>query len=172
MGSVLGVRLAARPNSVSLPAPFGPSRSFFARKQGTRKTVRVQPETHYARSGDVSIAYHVVGTGPFDLVWVQGFVSNVELAWQQPILATFNRQLASFCRLIRFDKRGTGSVPLQVHHRTYERRGAELDSTSSRSAQLATAFSTSGSSWQADPARGGDRATGIGHHTPPARAQS
>jgi pimeloyl-ACP methyl ester carboxylesterase len=68
----------------------------------------VQPETHYARSGDVSIAYQVVGTGPFDLVWVQGFVSNVELVWQQPILATFNRQLASFCRLIRFDKRGTG----------------------------------------------------------------
>jgi hypothetical protein len=40
----------------------------------------VQPETHYARSGDVSIAYQVVGMGPFDLVWVQGFVSNVELA--------------------------------------------------------------------------------------------
>ena len=119
---------AARPNSVCLPAQFGPSRSFFARKQRTRKTVPVQPETHYARSGDVSIAYQIVGMGPFDLVWVQGFVSNVELAWQQPILATFNRQLASFCGLIRFDKRGTGSVPLQVHHRTYERRGAELDS--------------------------------------------
>jgi pimeloyl-ACP methyl ester carboxylesterase len=70
--------------------------------------VPVQPETHYARSGDVSIAYQVVGTGPFDLVWVQGFISNVELAWQQHTLATFNRQLASFCRLIRFDKRGTG----------------------------------------------------------------
>ena len=68
----------------------------------------VQPETHYARSGDVSIAYQVVGTGPFDLVWVRGFVSNVELDWQHPPLATFNRQLASFCRLIRFDKRGTG----------------------------------------------------------------
>jgi pimeloyl-ACP methyl ester carboxylesterase len=66
------------------------------------------PDTHYTRSGDVSIAYQVVGTGPFDLVWVPGFVSNVELAWQLPILATFNRQLASFCRLIRFDKRGTG----------------------------------------------------------------
>jgi class 3 adenylate cyclase len=82
--------------------------ALLAQNQRTRKTVPVQPETHYARSGDVSIAYQVVGTGPFDLVWVQGFVSNVELAWQQPILATFNRQLASFCRLIRFDKRGTG----------------------------------------------------------------
>ena len=68
----------------------------------------VQPETHYARSGDVAIAYQVVGTGPFDLVWVQGFISNVELAWQQHTLAAFSRQLASFCRLIRFDKRGTG----------------------------------------------------------------
>jgi pimeloyl-ACP methyl ester carboxylesterase/class 3 adenylate cyclase len=70
--------------------------------------VPVQPETHYARSGDVAIAYQVVGTGPFDLVWVQGFISNVELAWQQHTLAAFSRQLASFCRLIRFDKRGTG----------------------------------------------------------------
>jgi class 3 adenylate cyclase len=68
----------------------------------------MEPETHYAKSGDVSIAYQVVGDGRFDLIWVQGFVSNVELAWQQPTLATFNRQLASFCRLIRFDKRGTG----------------------------------------------------------------
>jgi pimeloyl-ACP methyl ester carboxylesterase len=66
------------------------------------------PDTHYATSGDVSIAYQVMGSGPFDVVWVQGFVSNVELAWQQPTLAAFNRGLAGICRLIRFDKRGTG----------------------------------------------------------------
>ena len=66
------------------------------------------PETHYARSGDVAIAYQVLGSGPLDVVWVQGFVSNVELLWQQPTLAAFNRRLAGFCRLIRFDKRGTG----------------------------------------------------------------
>jgi class 3 adenylate cyclase len=66
------------------------------------------PDTHYATSGDVSIAYQVLGSGPFDVVWVQGFVSNVELAWQQPTLAAFNGGLARFCRLIRFDKRGTG----------------------------------------------------------------
>ena len=66
------------------------------------------PETRYARSGDVSIAYQVTGEGPFDLVWVQGFVSNVELGWQMPTLAAFNRRLGEFCRLIRFDKRGTG----------------------------------------------------------------
>ena len=66
------------------------------------------PETRYARSGDVSIAYQVLGDGPFDLVRIPPFVSHVELAWQIPSLAAFNRQLASFSRLITFDKRGTG----------------------------------------------------------------
>jgi class 3 adenylate cyclase len=70
--------------------------------------VAVDSETRYAKSGDVSIAYQVTGAGPIDLVWVQGFVSNVELGWEQPTLAAFHRELASFCRLIRFDKRGTG----------------------------------------------------------------
>jgi class 3 adenylate cyclase len=68
----------------------------------------VEPETRYARSGDVNIAYQVVGEGPFDVVHVPGFVSNVEVSWQVPLIAEFNRRLASFCRLIRFDKRGTG----------------------------------------------------------------
>jgi class 3 adenylate cyclase len=68
----------------------------------------VEPETRYARSGDVSIAYQVLGDGPFDVVHVPGFVSNVELDWQVPALAAFNRRLATFCRFIRFDKRGTG----------------------------------------------------------------
>ncbi|HEX9416779.1 MAG TPA: adenylate/guanylate cyclase domain-containing protein [Gaiellaceae bacterium] len=66
------------------------------------------PETRYARSGDVSIAYQVLGEGPFDVVHVPPFVSHVELAWQVPESAAFFRGLASFCRLIRFDKRGTG----------------------------------------------------------------
>jgi len=66
------------------------------------------PETRYARSGDVSIAYQVVGDGPFDLVRIPPFVSHVELAWQVPGNADFMRRLASFCRLISFDKRGTG----------------------------------------------------------------
>jgi len=65
-------------------------------------------ETRYARSGDVSIAYQVTGEGPFDVVHVPPFVSHVELAWDVPGLAAFTRQLSSFCRLIRFDKRGTG----------------------------------------------------------------
>jgi pimeloyl-ACP methyl ester carboxylesterase/class 3 adenylate cyclase len=66
------------------------------------------PETRYARSGDVNIAYQVVGEGPHDLILVPGFVSNVELAWEEPSLAAWYRELASSCRLIVFDKRGTG----------------------------------------------------------------
>ena len=66
----------------------------------------MQPETRYARSGDVSIAYQVLGEGPIDLVFVPGFVTHVELAWK--FMEPFLQQLASFSRLIRFDKRGTG----------------------------------------------------------------
>ena len=66
------------------------------------------PETRYARSGKVSIAYQVLGEGPPDLVFVPGLISNVEYAWQQPAVAAWLRSLASFSRLIWFDKRGTG----------------------------------------------------------------
>src|SRR6266508_5212137 len=64
--------------------------------------------THYARSGNVNIAYQAVGDGPLDLVFVHGWVSHVELAWEEPTLARFLERLASFSRLIIFDKRGTG----------------------------------------------------------------
>lgn len=66
------------------------------------------PETHYARSGDVHIAYQVIGDGPLDLVYVPGWISHVEYAWEEPALARFYARLASFSRLILFDKRGTG----------------------------------------------------------------
>ena len=66
------------------------------------------PETRYARSGDVNIAYQVTGEGPFDLVFVPGYVTHLELHWKMPTFAPFLRELSSFCRLIRFDKRGTG----------------------------------------------------------------
>jgi pimeloyl-ACP methyl ester carboxylesterase len=66
------------------------------------------PETRYARSGDVNIAYQVVGEGPRDLVYVPGWVSNIELMWEEPAMAHFLERLASFSRLILFDKRGTG----------------------------------------------------------------
>jgi class 3 adenylate cyclase len=66
------------------------------------------PRTQYARSGDVNIAYQVVGEGPVDLVYVPGWVSHIELAWELPDLAAGFERLASFARLILFDKRGTG----------------------------------------------------------------
>ena len=66
------------------------------------------PETRYAKSGDVNIAYQVVGDGPFDLIHVPMFVSNLELQWEDPAERRYYERLASFCRLIMFDKRGTG----------------------------------------------------------------
>jgi pimeloyl-ACP methyl ester carboxylesterase len=68
----------------------------------------MQPETHYANSGDVRIAYQVTGDGPIDLVFVPGFISNLDLVWEEPNRARFFSRLASFSRLILFDKRGTG----------------------------------------------------------------
>ena len=66
------------------------------------------PVTRYAKSGDINIAYQIVGDGPFDLVWVPGWVSNVEYAWEEPRIRRFLERLSSFSRLIVFDKRGTG----------------------------------------------------------------
>ena len=73
------------------------------------------PETRYAKSGELNIAYQVVGDGPLDLVYVPGWISNVELMWEEPAHAHVLGRLASFSRLILFDKRGTGlsdPVPL------------------------------------------------------------
>ena len=68
----------------------------------------VGPETRYAMSGDIHIAYQLVGDGPFDLVFVPGFVTHMELQWTLPGFGNFLTELGSFSRLIRFDKRGTG----------------------------------------------------------------
>jgi pimeloyl-ACP methyl ester carboxylesterase len=65
-------------------------------------------ETRYARSGDTSVAYQVLGDGPTDLVYVPGFLSHLEWNWQYPPVARFLERLASFSRLILLDKRGTG----------------------------------------------------------------
>ena len=64
--------------------------------------------THYAKSADVHIAYQVAGEGPVDLVFVNGWVTNLELMWEDAGWSAFFRRLASFSRLILFDKRGTG----------------------------------------------------------------
>ena len=66
------------------------------------------PRTRYARSGDAHIAYQVFGEGELDLVVVPGFVSNIELSWQFPPIRAFLERLASFARVLIFDKRGTG----------------------------------------------------------------
>jgi pimeloyl-ACP methyl ester carboxylesterase len=77
-------------------------------------TTRTQ--TKYAKSGGVHIAYQIVGDGPIDLVIVPGWTSNVEGWWELPLAAAFYERLASFCRLIIFDKRGTGmSDQVPIH---------------------------------------------------------
>ena len=65
-------------------------------------------QTRYAKSADVHIAYQVAGEGQLDLVMVNGWVTNLELMWEDPGWSAFCRRLASFSRLILFDKRGTG----------------------------------------------------------------
>src|SRR3954466_5741558 len=66
------------------------------------------PPTRYAKSGDASIGYQVVGDGPIDLVLVLGFATHLDLQWEMPAFARFFERLSSFSRLIVFDKRGTG----------------------------------------------------------------
>jgi pimeloyl-ACP methyl ester carboxylesterase/DNA-binding CsgD family transcriptional regulator len=70
--------------------------------------LHVTPDTRYAKSGDLNIAFQVVGEGPPDLVAVPGFVSHVEAGWQWPYLSRYLHRLATFSRLVVFDKRGTG----------------------------------------------------------------
>ena len=66
------------------------------------------PEVRYTLSGEVNIAYQVVGDGPIDLVFVMGWISHLEYFWTEPSFARFLRRLAGFARVILFDKRGTG----------------------------------------------------------------
>jgi pimeloyl-ACP methyl ester carboxylesterase len=100
----------------------------------------MHPETRYARSGDVAIAYQVVGDGPFDVVYVPGFVSHVELRWNVPSFARGLEQLASFSRLILFDKRGTGMSDRVSGAPTLEARmddlRAVMDAVGSRRAAI------------------------------------
>lgn len=74
------------------------------------------PQTKYARSGDVHIAYQVIGDGPRDLVIAPGFVTHIEHLWEEPLAARFYERLASFARVILFDKRGTGMSDRVADH--------------------------------------------------------
>jgi pimeloyl-ACP methyl ester carboxylesterase/DNA-binding winged helix-turn-helix (wHTH) protein len=103
---------------------------------------RVAPRVQYAHSGSVNIAYQVVGSGAIDLVFVMGWVSHLEYFWNEPHFARFLSRLASFGRLIVFDKRGTGlSDPVPVSQLpTLEQRlddvRAVMDAAGSRRAVL------------------------------------
>src|SRR3989475_12135393 len=86
----------------------------------------MRPETRYAKSGDVNIAYQVVGEGPFDLVVVPGWISNVDFAWEDPFYGDWVQRLAAFSRVILFDKRGTGLSDRDVGDSTLEERMDDL----------------------------------------------
>ncbi len=68
----------------------------------------VLPETHYALSGDVNIAYQVMGNGPVDIIMVPGFISHIEFRHELPGYTAYLRRLSSFARVVAFDKRGQG----------------------------------------------------------------
>ncbi len=99
----------------------------------------MSPDVRYARSGDVHIAYQVLGDGPLDLVWVAGMVTNLEVLWDISEYRRFCEQLASFSRLILFDKRGMG-LSDRVRAGTLEERmddvRAVLDAAESEAAAL------------------------------------
>lgn len=82
----------------------------------------VVPQTHYAKSGDLHVAYQVFGEGPVDLVYAPGFISHGEFYWEHPVFVRWMEGLASFCRVIMFDKRGTGLSDRIVNMPTMEER--------------------------------------------------
>jgi pimeloyl-ACP methyl ester carboxylesterase/class 3 adenylate cyclase len=102
--------------------------------------VAAVPRTQYTKSGDVQIAYQVVGEGPPDLVFVPGWVSNVDEAWDNLLLQPLLERLSSFCRMVLFDKRGTGASERDVGAPTLEERmddvGAVMDAAGLHNAAL------------------------------------
>ena len=86
------------------------------------------PPTQYAKCGRISIAYQVLGSGPIDLVYAHGWVSHLEYAWENPDYTRFFRRLASFSRLIRFDRRGMGLSDRDVAPSTLEERVDDIRS--------------------------------------------
>lgn len=98
-----------------------------------------RPSTKYVRNGDVAIAYQISSDGPYDVLYAPPFVTNVELTWQIPAWAALLRRLGSFCRLIRFDKRGTGMsdrVAVGDLETTVEDVRAVMDASLSREAAI------------------------------------
>lgn len=86
-----------------------------------------RPKTRYANCGDLHIAYQVIGEGPVDLLYAQGWLSNVEYAWESPDYARFLNKLGRFARVIFFDKRGTGMSDREVGTPTLEQRSQDIN---------------------------------------------
>jgi len=84
------------------------------------------PETRYARSGDVSIAYQVFGEGPFDVVVSLPASSHTEIAWEAPMMRAYFERLASFARVINYDKRGVGMSDKSAGYSSPETRMDDL----------------------------------------------
>jgi pimeloyl-ACP methyl ester carboxylesterase len=119
---------------------FGPASAFTRANVHARAaavdTVRLAPgsrivdavaDTSYAPCGDLSLAYQVFGDGPIELVFAGPFISHVELFWTVPEYKAFFDQLATFCRIVVFDKAGVGLSDPVPHVRTVEDRVAEIE---------------------------------------------
>jgi class 3 adenylate cyclase len=98
------------------------------------------PAIRYTKAGDVDIAYRVLGSGPLDLVWVPGLISNLDIEWEDHVKTPLYRRLAGFSRLITFDKRGMGLSDRSVGAPTLEERmddvRAVMDAVGSERAAL------------------------------------
>ncbi|WP_299218708.1 alpha/beta fold hydrolase [uncultured Aquimarina sp.] len=86
----------------------------------------MKPETKYTKSGLVNIAYQVFGSGPVDIVYIPGWVSNIDWMWSCPELVDFFTELGKFARVILFDKRGTGLSDRVVEFATLEERMEDI----------------------------------------------
>src|SRR5262249_168036 len=98
------------------------------------------PQIRYARCGKLSIAYQIIGDGPMDLVMVPGWISNIEVFWEDAHVARFFERLATLTRLILLDKRGTGLSDRSIEPATLEDRmddmRAVLDAVGSKRAAV------------------------------------
>src|SRR5215475_11035235 len=94
--------------------------------KGLESTSLMLPRTKYARSGDVRIAYQISGDAPVDVVWAPGTMSHLDLDWEIPERALFFERFSKFCRLTRFDKRGTGLSDRPLKMATLEERTDDI----------------------------------------------
>lgn len=86
----------------------------------------MRPKTQYAKSGDLTVAYQIVGEGPIDLVFTFGWASHLDFQWTEPTLTRFLRNFAEFARVIVFDKRGVGLSDPVSHTPTIEERMEDI----------------------------------------------